>query len=687
MSNASVRTHESLESLVAQVIDEFRERQKQGERPDVEEYAARYPQAAELLRKVLASWQLIALSEAGIATAAGAASGEHESGILGDFRIVREVSRGGMGVVYEAEQVSLKRRVALKVLPFAATMDPRWLQRFQNEAQAAAGLHHTNIVPVYSVGSERGVHYYAMQYIEGRDLASVLAQLRGQARGPQPDPRLVATVDAADAQPVVPACPAAVDSRPIAGLSTEGTTHSREYFRTVARLGIQAAEALDHAHQMGIVHRDVKPANLLVDAAGRLWVTDFGLAQIQSDTRLTMTGDLVGTLRYMSPEQALAKRVVVDHRTDIFSLGATLYELLTLEPPFGGADRQELLRQIAFDEPKPPRRINKAIPPELATIVLKALEKNPAERYATAQHLADDLRRHLEDKPIQARGPTPPQRVAKWARRHPTMVWAAVIVLVVTVPVLAASTAWAFYMNAQTATALQLADVRRREADRNAEKAREEGARADGNFQQAIEEMSLLAKAAEDDPTTGKTPQLDDVRNAQATRLLDFFQRLLQQNRTDPVGRLQAGLIYTALIDTYSSRGESAKAIAAYRQGVAVFKQLAADFPTEKCYPEELARIQIEMRSWISAYSANFPMRERQAGRHQQAMTYNRQAVAMADALTTEQPDDRDNWFIKAHALYNLSDQLRAAGQLKEAQECESEAQRSSWKAAGMGEK
>src|SRR5262249_19759705 len=157
----------------------------------------------------------------------------------------------------------------------------------------------------------------------------------------------------------------------------------RAYFRRAAELGIQAAEALDHAHGLGIVHRDVKPANLLVDGRGNLWVTDFGLAHVHSDAPLTMTGDLVGTLRYMSPERALAQRVVVDHRTDVYSLGLTLYELLTLEPAFGGRDRQELLRQIAFEEPVRPRRRNKAIPAELETIILKATEKNPADRYAT----------------------------------------------------------------------------------------------------------------------------------------------------------------------------------------------------------------------------------------------------------------------------------------------------------------
>ena len=204
----------------------------------------------------------------------------------------------------------------------------------------------------------------------------------------------------------------------------------KAYFRRAAEWGIQAAVALDCAHTLGVVHRDVKPANLLIDGAGRLWITDFGLAQVQSDARLTLTGDLVGTLRYMSPEQALAKRVVIDHRTDVYSLGATLYELLALQPVFEGNDRQELLRQIAFEEPKLLRRVNKAIPAELEIIVHKALEKNPQDRYATAQELADDLRRWLADQPIQARRPTWRQRATKWSRRHRGVVLTASTALV-----------------------------------------------------------------------------------------------------------------------------------------------------------------------------------------------------------------------------------------------------------------
>jgi serine/threonine protein kinase len=465
-----------------------------GRRPDRRAWLARHADLADALAVFLDGLDLVHAAHPAPPPAADPVEP------LGDFRIVREIGRGGMGVVYEAVQLSLGRRVALKVLPFAAALDTRHLQRFKNEAQAAAGLHHSNIVPVHAVGCDRGTHFYAMQLIQGRSLAAVIRELRREA-GLEAD-----------------ASPPEGSTTPAAALTTQRSGKDRERFRTAARLIKQAAEALEYAHRQGIVHRDVKPANLLLDDQGHLWVTDFGLAQCHADAGLTQTGDLLGTLRYMSPEQASGRPGLLDHRADVYALGATLYELLTLRPIFSGRSRQELLHAILNDEPPRPRSLDRAIPAELETIVLKATAKAAADRYATAQDFADDLQRFLDEKPILARRPSLLDHGRKWLRRHPSFVAAGVFVLAGCVVALLVSNRLIDRERARADAAYRRELLRAEEAERR--------------YHQARRVADLLTQLAEQE--LADNPALIGVRKKMLQVAAEEYREFLEQRRNDP---------------------------------------------------------------------------------------------------------------------------------------------------------
>lgn len=623
---------------LVQMAEEFAERYRRGERPALSEYTARHPELAEQIRDLFPA--LVVMEEFGSVDGPAAPPGPDDGPVppqLGDYRLLREVGRGGMGVVYEAVQVSLGRRVALKVLPFAAGLDAKQLQRFTNEAHAVAQLHHTNVVPVFGVGCERGVHFYAMQFIEGQTLASLIRELRqlsGKEVG-EPGPAAPA-----------PATP------PIAALSTEHSVRSPAYFQTVARLGVQAAEGLEHAHQAGAVHRDVKPANLLVDVRGNLWVTDFGLAQIQGDPRLTLTGDLVGTLRYMSPEQALAKRVGVDHRTDVYSLGTTLYELLALQPAFGGSDRQELLRQIAFDEPVPPRRLNRAVPAELETVVLKAMAKTPAERYATAQELADDLRRFLEDRPIRARRPSLLQRLTKWARRHKGVAWSAgvstAVLLVAAVVGLALANRRIAQEEALTRKALM-------DAEANYNLAAEQRQAARANFQKARDVVDKMLTRLGGD--LAHQPRLEKTRRDILQEALAFYQGFLQESGSDPEVRRETAGAHFRVGEIHRLLGQRAEAVGACAAAAELWRGLAADWPAEAEYREQQA---------LCHNCRGLDLHV--LGRLPEAEEALRQAVALEQCLADEFPHEPRYRLELAGSRNNLGLVLKAVGHLRDAE-------------------
>jgi eukaryotic-like serine/threonine-protein kinase len=437
------------------LADEFADRHRRGEQPPLSEYTDKYPELADQIRELFPA--LVAMEKFG--SLANHAAGACELGPpsagpiperLGDYRILREIARGGMGIVYEAMQESLGRHVALKVLPQYRLRDPSQLERFQREARAAAMLHHTNIVPVFGVGEHSGVHHYAMQYIQGQSLDVVLREVK-RMRDAKPEASRRSSVSVHD--PVLAASVAAglVSGRfggldgsaaetvdltasrtPPTGQDSVSTTAGMDpapsssassilgqsgfpYYRSVARIGVQAAEALAYAHQHKLLHRDIKPSNLLLDLQGTVWITDFGLAKAEGTDGLTQTGDIVGTLRYMAPERF---RGLADARSDIYALGLTLYEMLTLEPAFAADEKARLIDKILHEAPSNPRQLAPRIPRDLETITLKAMAREPSERYLTAAELAEDLRRYLADRTILARRASAFEQGRRWCRRN-----------------------------------------------------------------------------------------------------------------------------------------------------------------------------------------------------------------------------------------------------------------------------
>ena len=463
------------------LAEEFLARKRRGENPSIQEYAEKYPDWADDIAEIFPAMELMEdFKPASEDMADGSAEGRPaipELEQVADYRILKEIGRGGMGVVYEAEQQSLGRRVALKVLPRQTAGDGKALARFQREARAAAKMHHTNIVPVFEVGQDSEHVFYAMQLIQGQGLDFVigdLKQLRSDSLGGIPAEQSAADAPAvrnlaaslvtgefqaqrllADSSPghalsgqgagksapneVDPALmrtvvtgSASTATAVLPGQSELSTAESdrRAYFRSIAEIGLQTARALSYAHARGIIHRDIKPSNLLLDTTGVVWITDFGLAKT-SDTALTHTGDILGTIRYMSPERFKGQ---CDVRADIYSLGLTLYELLLLKPAFECPDRLKLIDMIGKTEPSSLRAADPRIPRDLETIVLKAADKDPKRRYQSADEMVDDLQHFVNDEPIRARRASSAERLARWARRNP---WLATAMSVATLALVA----------------------------------------------------------------------------------------------------------------------------------------------------------------------------------------------------------------------------------------------------------
>ncbi len=485
------------EPVVERVAEEILARQRAGESPTVEEYCERYPEHAEELRSFLPAILAVENLKPNFQDASGSFCADIQLGgqrreSIGDYRLLRELGRGGMGVVYEAEQESLGRHVALKVLPRQSARDTKSAKRFESEARAAARLHHTNIVPVFDVGSDQQYLFYAMQLIQGQALDLViddLKQLRDRrADVSEPNHDSVHEEDdiaksllrgrfgqeqwsdgtdvgpsQEDNEPRLPEDKETVaivadytSSAVLPGQSAISTAddNPQAYYQSVAKIGVQTAQALSYAHARGIIHRDIKPSNLLLDGNGIVWITDFGLAKT-GDHGLTHTGDVLGTIRYMSPERFGGQ---CDVRADVYSLGLTLYELLTLKPAFVSTDHMSLIDRIKTTEPSSPRAIDSRVPRDLETIVLKSVDKDPKRRYQSADDLEADLQRFIDDEPIRARRVSLPERFIRWSRRNKSLAAALTVIFSLLTVGLVGSAAAAQYFRNQEQQQRQLAD-------------------------------------------------------------------------------------------------------------------------------------------------------------------------------------------------------------------------------------
>ena len=586
---------------LAILLDDYLEQLERGVALDVDSLCRSNPSLEPAIRRYISSIRL--LHEIGLGDVSHSDASrvrvEVESKQLGDFQLLREIGRGGMGVVFEATQISLGRKVAVKVLPFAAVLDSRQISRFQNEAQAAAQLNHPHIVPVYSIGNDRGTYFYSMQYIEGQSLDLVIRDLKQQSWDLHTDSDAISVrafrvasnkiprwskfqsaflpskvssstsgTSRSDLPSHAPNAPssesdgdrsgASVTESFLRNHSTERSIRTTSYIRRVAEIGIQAASALHYAHENGIVHRDIKPSNLLMDCNGKIWVTDFGLAQCNQSGDLTRPGDILGTLRYMSPEQAAGKTHWVDNRSDIYALGSTLYEMLTLRPVVDAKDRSAMIRQIEWESPHALHAINRSVPQDLENIVNKCLAKDRDDRYETAGELAEDLNRFLRGESPRARRPGLLERGGRWARRHSK---AAAVSLAIGMALWGCSVAMIFIISQKNT---KIAEANRR-AQSHLSVAN-----------QVVDQFGTeLIASLESIPGTVQ------LQNEIAINSIRYLQSFLEYTKSDPQMRREAGMAWIRLGSLQENTGKLDEALEAYHNGRTLLLDDASISPSE----------------------------------------------------------------------------------------------------------
>ncbi len=601
-------------TLFDEMVSEFSRLVREGKSPNVEEFANRNAELASRVRRqfpLLAMMELhgeswssseVDLPSPELALASSQKDKWKAPERLGDFRLIRQIGRGGMGVVYEAEQESLGRRVAVKILPASAQFDERRVERFATEARASAMLHHTNIVPVFGVGREDGLSFYVMQLIEGEPLNRVLrdiARIRDLSTKPleqndestfsndeivrsmfgEPNVRQVhdysgasqnnrqPTIDSSTPEHAASEADSPTRSSGVRGLVGSGSesgsllnsdegkaagSRTHNYFRNVARVGIEVSQALEHAHGHGILHRDIKPSNLLLDADGAVWVTDFGLAKHFDSPDITRTGEVVGTLRYMSPEQLNGNATP---NSDIFGLGLTLYEMLTLQPAYPGIDKKRLLEKVAEANPANPRSIDSRIPRDLETIVMKCIHFDPSKRYASATEVKEDLSRFLDGQPIHARRIDVFEKAWKWCCRRPALAMTmAALAGSILIGLSGISWQWSKAVNAL-------------------EDSRIATAKAEKHFNQAREAVAQITEAISEDQLLA-TPELQTIRGKLLEKALTYQVNFANKYKDDAEIQIDLARGYENLASVSFETGSSDTALGHLEDAEGILRNL-----------------------------------------------------------------------------------------------------------------
>ncbi|MEP0841844.1 MAG: serine/threonine protein kinase, partial [Phycisphaerae bacterium] len=632
-----------------------------------EDYARRHPELADDIRELFPT--ILAVERAKHLPAGSGhelhAGYEPPLGRLGDFRIVRELGRGGMGIVYEAEQESLGRRVAIKVLPRQHAPDPKRRVRFEREARTAAKLHHTNIVPIFGVGEQDDYRYFVMQYIRGVGMDVVFRALSGagvraassSVRTPGAASRtgdLVAVArellkenggngstarsEASTLTASLPSAGEEGEAGAAAAIPTGRTPGgpaptvlgdppaeprvvvlNARYWRDLALLMAQAADALAYAHSQNVLHRDVKPSNLLLDAGGTLWVADFGLAKAIEHEELTQAGDVIGTLRYMAPEQFKNQ---VDARSDVYSLGVTLYELATLRPAFAESKASALIQAILEKPLTPPRLLCPSMPRDLETIILKSTAREPAHRYATAAMLRDDLRRFAEDRPILARRVSPVERLRRWAGRNPALATMTLLSFALLAAVAAVSSAAYFNVrgaNDRTQKALEGETRERRRAQEQRQRAQETADLAvealDAIFNEFAPESVLSAQeislAGSEGYALSVPPVISRETASFLEHMLEYYRRLGGQEAASAFIQRKAADAQKRVGEIHERLGHREEAEAAYAEAIEQYERLRAGAPDDAGLQAALAQAHNLMASLLFANR-----QPREAGEH-----------------------------------------------------------------------